>query len=75
MLIIFIRHLFVFLQEYEDAVLTFSETSKNIPDSDELFLIYANGLTQPYLLTVRAMKGTPFAGVTEGLTERVQTSP
>ena len=66
---------FLFLQEYEDAILTFSGTSINIPNQNELFMIYAEGVTQPYLLTVREMKGTPFAGVVEGLTKRVETTP
>jgi len=60
--------------DYEDALLTFSETSVGIPDANELFIIYKDGLTTEYLLQMRAdLTGTPFATVNEGFTEREGT--
>ena len=61
----------IFFQGYEDGILRFTGTSKNIPAPFDLYVIYTDGITQDYLINVvRALSGTPFSGVLEGYTAR-----
>jgi len=62
--------------ELEDAVLTFTGTSVGIETPNELYEVYKTGISQDYLLEIRAMlAGTPFGGVIKGYTERPGTPP
>lgn len=60
--------------EFEDVILTFTRGSTNIPNANDLYIIYKNGMIEDYIYFVRELDG-PIGGTIEAYSEREATLP